>query len=55
MILEESWVLIYGAEHLKELCSSNVNLLKSDRYDPLLPWLGRGLLTRLVGILCQQG
>ncbi|KAF6041459.1 hypothetical protein EB796_000241 [Bugula neritina] len=45
MVLEESLVVIYGAEHIKKLCSSNVNLSKSDLYNPLLPWLGRGLLT----------
>ncbi|KAF6035303.1 CYP4V2 [Bugula neritina] len=45
MILEECWVFVYGAEHIKKLCSSNVNLKKSNHYDTMLPWLGRGLLT----------
>ncbi|KAF6036916.1 hypothetical protein EB796_004773 [Bugula neritina] len=46
MILEECWVFVYGTEHIKKLCSSNVNLKKSNHYDTMLLYLSRGLLTR---------
>jgi hypothetical protein len=40
------YVIVYGADEVETILTSNLNLNKSREYNLLLPWLGRGLLTR---------